>query len=184
MYNGIGVGYDLIIAGGGLAGPHAPRANAVPPAWLHALFYGSERRCRCVEEVRIGKVTLVGKGPYEPLCDPSGEWLVWDAVRENVAEFDGYVFLGLTPREALRFSTLLNNMIRPSTSGFMIPLHSRREMLVYEAASCRGLGEQRSLSIVRRVQDPCYSTSGANTFRGTRVEFGWTRKLGMPSAAP
>lgn len=56
----------------------------------------------------------MGGGPYEPLCDPSGEWLVWDAVRGNVAEFDGYVFHGLTQREAIRYSTLLNIMAGPS----------------------------------------------------------------------
>jgi hypothetical protein len=99
----------------------------------------------------------MGTGPYEPLCDPSGEWLVWDAVRENVAEFDGYVFLGLTPREALRFSTLLNNMIGPSTSGgSRSALHSRREMLVYGRHRAEFSANSGSLSIVRRVQDPCY----------------------------
>lgn len=50
-----------------------------------------------------------------PLCDPGGEWLVWNAVRATVAEFDGYVFHGLTQREAIRFSTLMNDMTRPST---------------------------------------------------------------------
>lgn len=65
-----------------------------------------------VKEVKIANVTLLGGGPYKPLCDPSGEWLVWDAVREIVAEFDGHVFLGLTQREALRFSTLMNDMVR------------------------------------------------------------------------
>lgn len=58
----------------------------------------------------------MGGGRYDPLCDPNGEWLVWDAVRENVAEFDGYVFQGLTQREALRFSTLMNDMVRPSAA--------------------------------------------------------------------
>lgn len=57
----------------------------------------------------------MGGGPYEPLCDPCGEWLVWDAVQGNVAEFDGHVFHGLTHREAIRFSTLLNAMARPAT---------------------------------------------------------------------
>lgn len=72
-------------------------------------------RGRCVTEVTIGNVTLMGGGPYEPLCDPIGEWLVWDAMRENVAEFDGYVFHGLTQREAIRFSMLMNDMVRPSS---------------------------------------------------------------------
>ena len=66
-------------------------------------------------EARIGNVTLLGGGPYVPLCDPGGDWLVWDGLREDVAEFDGYVFLGLTQREALRFSRLMNDMATPST---------------------------------------------------------------------
>lgn len=57
----------------------------------------------------------MGGGPYRPLSDPNGEWLVWDAVRENVAEFGGCAFQGLTQREAMRFSTLMNDMVRPST---------------------------------------------------------------------
>jgi len=80
------------------------------------LLCGSRRRRRRVKEVRIGNVIQLGGGPYEPLCDLTGEWLVWDAVRNNVAEFDGCVFLGLTQIEALRFSTLMNTMVRPSIS--------------------------------------------------------------------
>ncbi|MET3597469.1 hypothetical protein ABID26_006894 [Mesorhizobium shonense] len=73
-------------------------------------------------EARIRIMPLMGGGPYEPLFDPSGNWLVWDAAQENVAEFDGNVLLGLTRTEALRVSMLMNGTVRlPGAAWGSIP---------------------------------------------------------------
>lgn len=61
-------------------------------------------------EATIGIEVLRGGSRYEPFCDPIGDWLVWDAVQKNVAEIDGNeLLIGLTQREALRVSALLND---------------------------------------------------------------------------
>lgn len=81
--------------------------------WMASLWV-QEACHRCATEARIRILTLRGGGPYEPLCDPAGNWLVWDAVQENVAEFDGNILFGLQPGEALRISTLMNDGVRLS----------------------------------------------------------------------
>lgn len=79
-------------------------------------------------EATIGIVVLRGGSRYEPLCDPSGDWLVWDAVQKNVAEIDGNELIGLTQREALKAATLM----------------SRRSALRWAATECADASSERS----------------------------------------
>lgn len=78
----------------------------------------------------------MGGGPFEPVRDPNGDWLVWDAVRENVAESDGYVFVGLTQREALRLSTLMND-VKGRTDGSAYVLRKVKPVQLSVAARYR-----------------------------------------------
>lgn len=73
-------------------------------------------------------ITLIGRGPYEPLCDPSGEWIVWDAVKDTVAESNGNVLFGLSHGDALRFSVLMNRAWRLPQSLDLQPDSWRLDM--------------------------------------------------------